>query len=151
MTPMTRFQYLTVYRALVGTAVGEVSVSMDPVGYVSISVPAESDAVLSVPMIPISAFGGVIPSIARNKLTLNAVPTLPVGLAGTAHGDQILGFNKSASQFFIMDGGLWIDKITGLPAANGFQFIPGFGYTCRKAATSNPAVTFWIGLLSYLP
>jgi uncharacterized protein (TIGR02597 family) len=80
-----------------------------------------------------------------------------VGLGAMANGDQILGFdnaatgyNKSASQLLIMEGGVWKDQITGEAVETTFQLKPGYGYIYRKAATSAPSVTVWTGLPVYL-
>jgi uncharacterized protein (TIGR02597 family) len=80
-----------------------------------------------------------------------------VGLDAMANGDQILGFdnaatgyNKSASQLLVMDGGVWKDQITSEPVGSTFQLKPGYGYIYRKAATSAPARAVWTGLPTYL-
>src|SRR5262245_33271853 len=62
-----------------GVAWAQESVSTEPVGYISLIVPAQSDAVLAVPMRRLSVFDGVVSSISGNKVTLNAAPTLPAG------------------------------------------------------------------------
>ena len=49
-----------------------VEVATDPVGFVSISVPADSDAVLAVPLYRTPVFRGVIQSISGNVVTVSA-------------------------------------------------------------------------------
>jgi uncharacterized protein (TIGR02597 family) len=46
----------------------------DPIGYVSVSIPAQSDAVLAVPLFRTPAFRGAIASIAGNVITLASAP-----------------------------------------------------------------------------
>jgi uncharacterized protein (TIGR02597 family) len=80
-----------------------------------------------------------------------------VGLGAMANGDQILGFdnaatgyNKSASQLLVMDGGAWKDQVTGAAVGSTFQLKPGHGYIYRKAATGAPSLSVWTGLPVYL-
>lgn len=80
-----------------------------------------------------------------------------VGLGAMSNGDQILGFNnaatgynKSASDLLIMDGGVWKDQITGQAVGSTFKLKPGHGYIYRKAATSTPTQSVWTGLPMYL-
>ena len=49
-------------------------VSTDPVGFVSVSVPANSDAVLAVPLNRAAEFKGVIQSISGNVITVSGTP-----------------------------------------------------------------------------
>jgi hypothetical protein len=80
-----------------------------------------------------------------------------VGLGAMSNGDQILGFNnaapgynKSASDLLIMDGGAWKDQVTGQAVGSTFKLKPGHGYIYRKAATSAPTQSVWTGLPVYL-
>jgi len=81
-----------------------------------------------------------------------------VGLGGAAEGDQIFvfdnaatGYNKSADQLLIMEGGVWKDQISNNLIGSSFQFTPGFGYVYRKAATPSPSTAVWSALPGYLP
>ena len=51
----------------------------DPVGFVTVTVPAQSDAVLAVPMQRTAVFRGTVLSKSVNQVTLSSAPTLPVG------------------------------------------------------------------------
>jgi len=80
-----------------------------------------------------------------------------VGLGAAPDGDTILGFNnaatgynKSASQLLVRDGGAWVDGFTGDPVGATFQLQPGFGYVYRKFRTVSPTTAVWSDLPSYL-
>lgn len=51
------------------------AVETDPVGFVSVTVPANSDAILAVPLNRTSEFKGTISSISGNTITVNGTPT----------------------------------------------------------------------------
>jgi uncharacterized protein (TIGR02597 family) len=60
-------------------AMGQTTVYTDPVGFVTVTVPAQADAVLAVPMRRPAAFQGTVAAISGNDVTLSSAPTLPAG------------------------------------------------------------------------
>ncbi|MCB1209080.1 MAG: TIGR02597 family protein [Verrucomicrobiales bacterium] len=60
--------------ALVGAASAQNTATTDPVGFVSVTVPAQSDAVLAVPLNRSAAFKGKIQTISGNVITVAGTP-----------------------------------------------------------------------------
>lgn len=71
---------ITCWLAVSGMAMAQLTVFSDPVGFVSVTVPAQSDAVLSVPLQRTEVFRGTIASISGNDVTLSSTPTLTPGV-----------------------------------------------------------------------
>src|SRR4051812_1459727 len=66
--------------ALASGVFGQTTVARtNPVGFVTVTVPAQSDAVISIPMRRPAVFQGTISSIAGNQVTLSSTPVLPAG------------------------------------------------------------------------
>lgn len=64
----------SVIAGLAVSGFGQTVVSTDPVGFVNVTVPAQSDAVLAVPLYRAAAFKGKIQSISGNTLTVAGSP-----------------------------------------------------------------------------
>lgn len=68
---------------LAGFATAQTTVYTEPVGFVSVTVPATSDATLSVPLLRPAVFIGTvlnIDNIASHQITLSSAPTLTAGV-----------------------------------------------------------------------
>jgi len=91
-------------------------VSTDPVGFVSISVPANSDAILAVPLNRAAEFKGVIQSISGNVITVTGTPAwtanafAPGVTANKTYAVQIAGGAKEGLIGRITGNG--VDTIT---------------------------------------
>ncbi len=60
--------------ALIGAASAQSTATTDPVGFVSVTVPAQSDAVLAVPLNRAAAFKGKIKNISGSIITVEGTP-----------------------------------------------------------------------------
>ena len=114
-----------------------------PVGFVNVVVPAQSDAMVSIPMNRSSVFQGKVSSIAGNKVTLDAAPSLPAGstyalvlISGAKEGMAARIAAQSGAQLTLsLDAG---DDLTGVAAgANGdkVSIIPYWTPTSLLPAT----------------
>src|SRR5437764_14614740 len=75
------FLFLPMMGALAwaGSAFGQSVGTALPVGFVNVTVPAQSDAMVSVPMVPPAVFLGSITAISGSQVTLSGTPVLPAG------------------------------------------------------------------------
>lgn len=62
------------FLALIGAASAQSTATTDPVGFVSVTVPAQSDAVLAVPLNRAAAFKGKIKNISGSIITVEGTP-----------------------------------------------------------------------------
>lgn len=79
---MMKFAPLLICALAVTTAASaQTTVYTDPVGFVSVTVPAQSDASLAVPLLRPAVFIGTVNAnpIEPNQVTLSSAPTLPAG------------------------------------------------------------------------
>jgi uncharacterized protein (TIGR02597 family) len=84
----------------------------DPVGFVSVTVPAQSDAVLAVPLYRTAAFRGIIQSISGNTITVSGTPNWT-----TNQYVQNIGTQNDTFAVVIASGAK--EGLTGRVTANG--------------------------------
>ncbi|HYF35379.1 MAG TPA: TIGR02597 family protein [Prosthecobacter sp.] len=119
----------------------------DPVGFVSHTVPAQSDAVLAVPLYRSPAFRGVIQSISSNVITVAGTP------AWTANQFvQVIGTQNDTFAVMIASGAK--EGLTAKITANGTNTLtveldPAESLTGIKSEATDPGAADQIDIVPY--
>ena len=129
---------LALAMALPGALYAQTPVYTAPVGFVSVTVPAASDAILAVPLNRASEFQGVIASIAANEITITGTPGwtanqfAPLVTSGKTYAIQIasgasegltakITANTATSVTVQLDTG---DSLTGVTNGDSLDIVP---------------------------
>lgn len=128
-----------------------VEVTTDPVGFVSVSVPALSDAVLATPLYRTPVFRGGIQSISSNTITVSAAP-------GWTNDQFVQAIGTQNDTFAVLiatgDPSTGKEGLIGKITANSGNSVTveldaGASFTGVKTEASNPGAADQIDIMPY--
>ena len=119
----------------------------DPVGFVSHTIPAQSDAVLAVPLYRAPAFRGIIQSISGSDITV-------VGTPGWTASQFVQALGTQNDTFAVMIASGTKEGLIGRITANGtntvtVQLDAGDDFTTIKTEATDPGAADQIDIIPY--